>query len=85
MRVLLAVGTGLESDLTQLRESLGQVRLPAQPDDLLAALVRRRAPFAVVVARGRTAPRTRRYHSLDDLCSHVVLGSGPGAPPPPGR
>jgi hypothetical protein len=84
MRVLLSAGTGLESDLTQLRESLGQVCFPAQPDDVLAALVRRRAPSRLLWHVG-ALPRTRRYHSLDDLCDHVALGSGPGAPPPPGR
>jgi hypothetical protein len=82
MTALLTAGTGLESDLTQLRESLGQVRFPAQPDDVLAALVRRRAPSRLLWHVG-ALPRTRRYHSLDDLCSHIALGSGPGAPPPP--
>jgi hypothetical protein len=82
MSALLTAGTGLESDLTQLRESLGQVRFPAQPDDVLAALVRRRAPSRLLWHVG-ALPRTRRYHSLDDLFSHIALGSGPGAPPPP--
>ena len=84
MTVLLTAGTGLESDLTQLRESLAQVPFPAQPDDVLAALVRRRAPSRLLWHVG-AQPRTRRYHSLDDLCRHVARGSGPGAPPPPGR
>jgi len=84
MNIFRTAGTGLESDLTQIRESLGQVRFPAQPDDVLAALVRRRAPSRLLWRVGRL-PRTQRYHSLDDLCTHVARGSGPGAPPPPGR
>jgi hypothetical protein len=84
MTVFLSAGTGLESDLTQLRESLGQVRFPAQPDDVLAALLRRRVPSRLLWHVG-ALPRTRRYHSLDDLCNDVALGAGPGAPPPPGR
>ena len=84
MRVLPKAGTCLETDLTQLRESLGQVRFPAQPDDVLAALLRRRAPSRLLWHVG-ALPRTRHYHSLDDLCDHVALGSGPGAPPAPGR
>ena len=78
------VGTGLEADVTQIRESLGQVRFPAQPDDVLAALVRRRVPSRLLWRVGGL-PRTRRYHSLDDLCTDVARGPGPGAPPPPGR
>ena len=84
MSISLSAGTGLESDLTQLRESLGQVRFPAQPDDVLAALVRRRAPSRLLWHVG-ALPRTRRYHCLDDLCTDVARGLGPGAPPPPGR
>jgi hypothetical protein len=84
MTVLPTAGTGLESDLTQLRELLRQVRFPAQPDEVLAALVHRRAPSRLLWHVG-ALPRTRRYHSLDDLCRQVALGSGQGAPPPPGR
>lgn len=77
-------GTGLESDLTQIRESLAQVRFPAQPDDVLAALVRRRVPSRLLWRVGGL-PRTHRYHSIDDLCDDVAAGPGPGGPPPPGR
>ena len=84
MSILPTAGTGLESDLTQIRESLGQVRFPAQPDDVLAALVRRRVPSRLLWRVGGL-PRTRRYHCLDDLCDDVARGPGPGAPPPPGR
>jgi hypothetical protein len=84
MGILTTAGTGLESELTQLRESLGQVRFPAQPDDVLAALVRRRVPSRLLWRVGGL-PRTRRYHCLDDLCDDVARGPGPGAPPPPGR
>lgn len=76
--------TWLESDLMQIRESVGQVRFPAQPDDVLAALVRRRVPSRLLW-RVSGLPRTRRYHRLDDLCTDVARGPGPGAPPPPGR
>ena len=84
MSIYPTVGTGLEADLMQIRESLGQLRFPAQPDDVLATLVQRRAPSRLLWHVGGL-PRTRRYHSLDELCEHVALGSGPGAPPPPGR
>jgi|GEM_PF-4152025 len=84
MSMFRAVGTGLESDLKQIRESLGQVRFPAQPDDVLAALVRRRAPSRLLWRVGGL-PRTRRYHCLDALCTDVARRPGPGAPPPPGR
>jgi len=77
-------GTGLEADVTQIRAALGRIRFPAQPDDVLAALVRQRAPSALLWRLG-ALPRTRRYASLDDLCDAVARGSGPGAPPPPGR
>lgn len=78
------VGSGLEADVTQIRAALGQVRFPAQLDDVLAALVRRRVP-ARLLWRVSGLPHTRRYHCIDDLCDDVALGSGPGAPPPPGR
>ena len=78
------VGTGLEADVTQIRAALVRVHFPAQPDDVLAALVRRRAPSRLLWRLGGL-PRTRRYHSLDDLCSDVSRRSGPGAPPPPDR
>jgi hypothetical protein len=84
MSILHTAGTDLESDLTQIRESLGQVRFPAQPDDVLAALVRRRVPSRLLWRVGGL-PRTRRYRCLDDLCSDVARGPGRGAPPPPGR
>lgn len=74
------VGTGLEADLTHIRESLGHMRFPAQLDDVLAALMRRRVPSRLLWRVGRL-PRTRRYRSLDDLCTDVALGSGPGASP----
>lgn len=77
-------GTGLESDVMQIRESLGQMRFPAHPDDVLAALVQRRAPSRLLWRVGGL-PRARRYLCLDDLCIDVARGSGPGAPPPPGR
>jgi len=84
MNTYRTVGTGLEADLTQIRESLGHMSFPAQSDDVLAALVRRRAPSRLLWHVG-ALPRTQRYHSLDDLCDQVALGSGTGAPPPPGR
>jgi len=84
MNTYRTVGTGLETDLTQIRESLGHMSFPAQSDDVLAALVRRRAPSRLLWHVG-ALPRTQRYHSLDDLCDQVALGSGTGAPPPPGR
>jgi Protein of unknown function (DUF2795) len=77
-------GTTLEADVTQIRAALGRMRFPAQPDDVLAALVRQRAPSRLLWRVGGL-PRTRRYRSLDDLCDHVAGGSSPGAPPPPGR
>ena len=76
--------TGLEGELTQIRESLGHVRFPAQLDDVRAALVRRRVPSRLLW-RVSGLPSTRRYHSLDDLCTDVARGTGPGAPPPAGR
>jgi hypothetical protein len=84
MSIYGTVGTGLDADVTQIRELLGQMRFPAQSDDVLAALVRRRAPSRLLWHVG-ALPRTQRYHSLDDLCDHVALRSGTGAPPPPGR
>ena len=84
MSIYPTVGTELEADLTQIRESLGQLRFPAQPDDVLAALVRKRASSRLLWHVG-ALPRTQQFHSLDDLCDHVALGPGPGAPPPPGR
>lgn len=84
MSIYPTVGTGLEADLMQIRESLGHLSFPAQPDDVLAALVQRRAPSRLLWHVG-ALPRTQLYDSLDDLCDHVALGPGPGAPPPPGR
>ena len=78
------VATDLEADLTQIRAALGRMRFPAQPDDVLAALVRRRVPSRLLWRVGGL-PQTQRYHSLDDLCDDVARGVGPGAPPPPGR
>lgn len=77
-------GTGLESDVTQIRESLVQLRFPALPEDVLAALARRRAPSRLLWRVGGL-PRRRHYLCLDDLCTDVARGPGPGAPPPPGR
>ena len=84
MSIYRTVGTGLEADLTQIRDSLGQMRFPAQSDEVLAELVRRRAPSRLLWHVG-ALPRTQSFHSLDDLCHHVALGSGTGTPPPPGR
>jgi len=84
MSTYRTVCTGLEADLTQIRESLGQMRFPAQSDEVLAALVRRRAPSRLLWHVG-ALPRTQRYTSLDDLCHQIALGSRTGAPPPPGR
>jgi hypothetical protein len=78
------VRTGLEADVAQIRGELCRLRFPAQPDDVLATLVRRRAPSRLLWRVG-VLPRTRRYDSLDDLCDDFPLGSTAGAPPPPGR
>lgn len=84
MSIHTTLGAGLEADLTQIREALVQMRFPAQSDDVLAALVRRRAPSRLLWRVG-ALPRTQSFHSLDDLCHHVAVGSGAGTPPPPGR
>lgn len=75
------VGTGPEVDVAEIREALGQMHFPAQLDDVLATLVRVRAP-ARLLWRVSGLPRTQCYHCLDDLCTDVVRGFGPGAPPP---
>jgi hypothetical protein len=78
------LGLGLEADVIGLRAALARLRFPAQQDDVLAVLVQRRASSRLLWRVGGL-PRTRRYSSLDDLCDDVAGGSGPGAPPPPGR
>ena len=77
-------GTALEADLTEIRAALARTPFPAQPDDVLASLVRGRAPSRLLWRVGGL-PRTQRYHCLDDLCDDVAAGPGSGAPPPPGR
>jgi Protein of unknown function (DUF2795) len=78
------VPAGLEADVAQIRGELCRLAFPARPDDVLATLVRRRAPSRLLWRVGQL-PRTRSYDSLDDLCDDFALGSSPGAPPPPGR
>ena len=75
--------TALEADLAELRGELARLPFPASQDDVLSALVRRRAPSRLLWRAGG-APRARRYHSLDDRCEQVARGDGHGSPPPPG-
>ena len=79
-----SVGKELDADVSEIRAALGRLRFPAQLDDVLAALLRRRAPSRLLWRVG-VLPRTRRFRTLNDLCDDVAGGPGPGAPPPPGR
>lgn len=73
----------LDSDLAELRGALTRVLFPAQQDDVLATLVRQQAPSRLLWRVGALS-RTRRYHSLDELCGEIGRPTGHGSPPPPG-
>jgi len=71
-------------DLAELRALLVRLPFPTQQDDVLAALVRRQAPSRLLWRAG-CLTRTRRYHSLDELCAEIARPpTAAGSPPPPG-
>ena len=75
-------GAGLDADVTGIRAALARMPFPAGVDDVLATLVRQRAPSRLLW-RVAGLPRAQRYLSLHDLCDGVARGPGAGAPPPP--
>jgi hypothetical protein len=79
-----ASSAGLDADLTELRAMLARLPFPTQQDDVLAALVRRQAPSRLLWRAGALS-RTRRYHSLEELCDEIGRPTEQGSPPPPGR
>ena len=74
----------LADDLAELRRVLVRLPLPTRQDDVLAALVRRGAPSRLLW-RAANLSRTRRYHSLAQVCGDIASGSRSPGPPPPGR
>jgi Protein of unknown function (DUF2795) len=61
-------GTGWRDDLARL---LHPTVFPARQDELLAALIRHRAP-SHLLWRLTCLPRTRRYATLDELSDYVA-------------
>jgi hypothetical protein len=75
---------GLAEDVAEIRALLARLPFPAQQDDVLAALVRRQAPSRLLWRAG-CLTRTRRYHSLDEVCAEISRPpTAAGSPPPPG-
>lgn len=61
----------LEQDLQDLRRALHALSFPARQDDILGALVVRRAP-ARVLWRAGCLSRERLYLSVDDVCADLT-------------
>lgn len=76
--------SSLERDLEDLRAALGRLPFPALQDDVIAALVSRRAPSRLLWRVGSLS-RTRLYRSLDEVCAEIARPRRVGHPPPPGR
>jgi hypothetical protein len=76
--------SSLERDLDDLRAALGRLPFPALQDDVIAALVARRAPSRLLWRSGSLS-RTRLYRSVDEICADIARPRGVGHPPPPGR
>ena len=83
MSVDHTTGGGLDTDLAELRQVLARLPFPAHQDDVLAALVRRHAPSRLLWRVGSLS-RTRRYHSIDEVCTEVARPGDHRSPPPPG-
>lgn len=83
MTIHQSTTTGLDSDLADLRAELSRLPFPAAQDDVLAALVHRHAPSRLLWRAGSLS-RTRRYHSVDDVCEEISRPSAHRSPPPPG-
>jgi hypothetical protein len=77
-------GTGLDSDLAELRAALARHPFPSTQDHILAWLVARREP-ALLLWRVAALSREREYDSVDAVCAELVRDSDSGMPPPPGR
>lgn len=75
---------GLDTDLADLRAALARHPFPATQDDILALLVARHEPSRLLW-RAAALERTRRYHSVDEVCRDIAGSSGQRMPPPPGR
>ena len=76
--------SSLDRDLEDLRAALGRLPFPVLQDDVIAALVARRAPSRLLWRSGSLS-RTRLYHSVDEICADISRPRGVGHPPPPGR
>lgn len=63
--------TGLAADVADLRVALARLPFPARQDDVLAALVCRRAPSRLLWRAGSLS-RVRVYHSLDEVCAELA-------------
>ena len=76
--------TAVERDVEDLRAALARLPFPALQDEVIAALVNRRAPSRLLWRAGSLS-RTRLYRSLDEVLDEISSPRGHGSPPPPGR
>ena len=76
--------SALERDVEDLRGALARLPFPALQDEVIAALVSRRAPSRLLWRVGSLS-RTRLYRSLDEVLAELLSPRGHGTPPPPGR
>ena len=63
--------SGFETDLADLRAALSRMTFPALQDEVLAALVARRAPMRLLWRVGSLSP-TRLYRSPDEVCADIA-------------
>ena len=84
MTIQQTTSSSMERDLEDLRAVLTRLPFPALQDDVIAALVTRRAPSRLLWRAGSLS-RTRLYGSVDEICAEIGRPRGVGQPPPPGR
>ena len=63
--------SSFDTDLDELRSALSRMIFPALQDEVLAALVAKRAPMRLLWRVGSLCP-THLYRSVDEVCADIV-------------